>query len=118
LISAVPEALQLSWIGELTRVLKPGGLLLIATHGKYYLQYLTSNEKDRFRSGQLVVHSEEAAGSNACVAFHPIEYVRRKPASGLAVIDFVPEGALGNPRQDVSLLRKPANASDGDKRGG
>ena len=24
------------------------------------------------------------------------------------VVDFVPEGALGNPRQDVYLLRKPA----------
>jgi hypothetical protein len=32
--------------------------------------------------------------------------VRRTLAAGLEVVDFVPEGALGNPRQDVYLLRK------------
>ena len=59
-------------------------------------------------SSRVVVASERA-GSNACAAFHPETYVRGTlaPAAGLEVVDFVPEGATGNPRQDTYLLRKP-----------
>ncbi len=65
----------------------------------------------RFRAGCLVVVAPERAGSNACAAFHPESYVRGAlaPAAGLEVVDFVP-GALGNPRQDAYLLRKPGPA--------
>ena len=103
----MPEALQLAWMSELTRVLKPGGLLLITTHGDYYLQYLTSDEQAQYRAGHLVIHFEIEAGSNTCAAFHPVTYVREYLACGLTVIDHGVEGAKGNPRQDVLLLRKP-----------
>ena len=35
-------------------------------------------------------------------------YVRGKLASGFEVVRMIPEGALGNPRQDLYLLRKPS----------
>jgi hypothetical protein len=43
-------------------------------------------------------------GSNACSAFHPDEYVRRRLSNGFAVVNFIPGGA----GQDVWLLRKEA----------
>jgi SAM-dependent methyltransferase len=104
----LPEALQFSWMDEMARVLRPGGLLLITTHGEHYLPQLMPDERDRFRRGQLVVRSEELAGTNVCSAFHPEEFVCNKlaNASDFTVIDFVPEGAKGNPYQDVFLLQR------------
>jgi len=106
------EPLQIFWIKELSRVLKPGGYLFITVHGeKYYLPQLLSEDQERFRRGELVVYGGEKEGSNICTAFHPEEYVRRKLAKDLIVVDHVPEGALGNPRQDVYLLKKPVVAT-------
>jgi SAM-dependent methyltransferase len=100
---------QEMWIGELARVLRPGGYLFFSTHGEHYAPRLPEADRARFRAGRLVVVASERAGSNACAAFHPETYVRGTlaPAARLEVVDFVPEGATGNPRQDAYLLRKP-----------
>jgi SAM-dependent methyltransferase len=104
------EDQQIGWIEELSRVLRPGGYLLITTHGSWYCKDLLPEDQARFRQGELVVHGTEHAGENTCAAFHPESYVRSKLARGMTVVDFIPEGALGNPRQDAYLLRKPATA--------
>lgn len=102
------EPQQFFWINELSRVLKPGGYLFITVHGeRYYLPHLLSEDQERFIRGELVVYGGEQEGSNVCAAFHPDVYIRQKMAKDLLVVDHVPEGALGNPYQDVYLLRKP-----------
>jgi len=101
------EPLQFFWIRELSRLLRPGGYLFITTHGEHYLPQLADDDRVRFHQGQLVVTGSRREGSNDCAAFHPESYVRTTLAAALEVVDFVPEGALGNPRQDVFLLRKP-----------
>ncbi len=101
------EPRQSFWIEELTRVLRPGGHLFLSLHGEHYLPQLCEVDRERFRDGSLVVVNSRREGSNNCAAFHPESYVRGTMARGLNVVDFVPEGALGNPRQDAWLLRKP-----------
>lgn len=101
------EPLQQFWIGELTRILAPGGMLLITTHGDHYLPMLEPAEQERYRAGGMVVHKARSEGSNDCAAFHPPAYVREHLARGLNVAEMVPEGARGNPSQDLWLLRKP-----------
>jgi len=100
------EPLQQFWMTELSRVLVPGGHLLITTHGDHYLPMLTPDEQSRYQSGQLVVKKANRQGSNDCAAFHPVPYVREHLARGFDVVDMIPEGALGNPGQDLYLLRK------------
>ena len=51
---------------------------------------------------------EEAVGQNNCAAFHPETYVRNVLPRDFDVVDFVPQGALGNPKQDAWLLRPKA----------
>lgn len=101
------EELQHAWMAELERVLRPGALLLLTTHGEHYRTRLSPAERARFEAGELVVRWREAAGSNLCSAFHPRAYVQEVLAAGLAPVDFEPEGAKGNPYQDLHLLRKP-----------
>jgi SAM-dependent methyltransferase len=97
---------QRRWMGELRRVLRPGGLLCFTTHGDCYLPVLSPEEQDRYRQDQLVVKGVTREGSNHCAAFHPHSYVCRSMLDGFELIDFEAEGARGNPRQDGYLVRK------------
>jgi SAM-dependent methyltransferase len=98
--------LQIAWRNELRRVLRPGGYLLLTTHGRSYLHVLDADEREQFERGELVVRWGDHAGSNLCSSHHPEEYLRRLFADGFAFLVFAPEGARGNPTQDLVLLRK------------
>ena len=102
----LPEDLQHAWVHELERLLLPGGFLLLTTHGERYRGRLRPDERAAFDAGRLVVRWPEGAGTNLCSAFHPPSYVKERLAAGLDVAEFVPEGAKGNPHQDLYLLRK------------
>ncbi len=101
------EPLQGFWMAELRRVLKPGGVAFLTTHGDYYRPQLSADDRGRYDAGELVVVKADRDGSNCCAAFHPEAYARGAWSAGFEVLDFLPEGAAGNPRQDVWLLRRP-----------
>jgi len=104
------EDLQRPWVEELRRVLKPGGHLLVTTHGRRYAERLAPRERARFDAGEFLVRRAEGAGTNLCSAFHPEAYLRGAFSRGLQLLEHVPEGALGNPHQDLTLLRRPGGA--------
>jgi SAM-dependent methyltransferase len=98
--------LQLAWRDELHRILRPGGRLLVTTHGRSYLQRLDDDERARFERGELVVRWAEVVGSNLCSAYHPERYLRDTFADGFTFLELEAEGARGNPTQDLVLLQK------------
>jgi SAM-dependent methyltransferase len=99
------QDLQFAWMDEMRRVIKPGGHLLMTTHGASYLPGLDEEERACFHAGQLVVRREHLAGRNICTAFCSDRYVRQYLTRGCEIVDYVPEGAKGNPTQDLYLLR-------------
>jgi SAM-dependent methyltransferase len=100
------EELQLAWRDEMLRVLRPGGLLLLTTHGGAYVPRLDGEERARFDRGELVVRWDDLPGTNLCSAYHPEPYLRGTFARGFTFLELEPEGARGNPTQDLVLLRK------------
>lgn len=100
------EELQFFWIGELSRILKPGGYVYFTTHGDNFLKALTAEERERYQRGELVVRQDQDSGSNACAAFHPPDYVRQKLAAGFSVLDFIPGSGTGFSPHDIHVLRK------------
>jgi SAM-dependent methyltransferase len=97
---------QQKWRDELRRVLKPGGILILSVHGSAYKGRLAEEELAAFDEGHAVVRLAAHPGGNLCVCFHPESYVREKLADGFDVIQFVPQGAKGNPVQDLYVLRR------------
>lgn len=100
------EEVQNFWVEELTRILSPGGYLLITVHGTTRLHEMSFLERQRFDDGQLVLRNEFHSGENKCAAFHPERYVREKLCRNLKVVDFIPGGAK-DANQDAFLLQKP-----------
>jgi SAM-dependent methyltransferase len=100
------ERLQHAWIDELARVVRPGGWLVLSTHGEAYLTRLSPGERARLRAGELVVRWPQAAGTNLCGAYHPESWIRSRLARGFEVVAFEREGARGNPQQDLTLMRR------------
>jgi SAM-dependent methyltransferase len=106
--SHLTEDLQMPWMNELARVLKPGGHLVLSTHGESYLHRLNDAERRQFERGGLVVKNDvKAPGSNTCAAYHPFAYVRDRISVGLELADFQPKAAMGNPHQDLYVFHKP-----------
>jgi SAM-dependent methyltransferase len=97
-------SLQLPWMRELRRVLRPDGLLYLTLHGRGRLDELGDAERARFEAGDLVVRGAGDVGTNACSAYHPEPYVRETFAEGWEVLDYVADGA-DDVQQDALLLR-------------
>jgi SAM-dependent methyltransferase len=105
--------LQVAWRDELRRVLRPGGRLLLTTHGRSYVPRLDDDERARFERGELVVRWGDVPGTNLCSAYHPERYLRESLAQGFTFLTLEPEGARGNPTQDLVLLRKERRRATG-----
>jgi SAM-dependent methyltransferase len=100
------RARQAPWVAELTRVLKPGGLLLLTMHGPSNATAHGLSASELAAAGILVIH-EEQSGTNACAVYHDEPYVTRALARDLELVEYVPRGAIDASGLDLYLFRKP-----------
>ena len=103
-LTHLPEATQVAWLHELHRVSRKW--VLVTVHGEAYRNRLEDGERAAFDRGEIVVRWAEVAGTNLCTTFHPRVAVERLVADRFEIATFAPEGARGNPHQDLYLLRK------------
>jgi SAM-dependent methyltransferase len=92
------------WIAELRRVIRPGGILILTTHGLAYRPRLTAQERARYDRGELIVRTLGAEGQKLFAAFHPPDFVRGEFLAGLKVVEHMP----GDRTQDIWVTRTPA----------
>jgi SAM-dependent methyltransferase len=113
-LSVVPhmtEALAHRWMAEFARILRPGGLLMLTTHGDAERSLLTGRRTGaRYDSGEAVIlGNDRSTGTNACAAFHPPSYVTGRLLTGFELVAFVPGGTDPRSVQDVHLARLPSS---------
>lgn len=111
-LTHLPEEMQFSWLAELRRVSRPGGYVLLTTHGATHVRNLNEAERVAFeRTGFLWVPS--GYGESISLpdfyqnSFHSHEYIRREWSRYFEVVDILEPSAAGE-HQDVVLLRVPA----------
>ncbi len=103
----LPRNSQQVWVSEISRVLRPGGLLVASLNGVKSRQDMTASEVASFDAGNLVIRAPEVPGSNRCAAYHPVGFVKRRLFSDWLLLVHLPAGARGNPHQDLYVFAKP-----------
>jgi SAM-dependent methyltransferase len=106
------EHLQRAWIGELERVTRPGGLIVLTTRGAGRAHELPPSLRATFDTGRVAVERPDLAGTNACAAYAPDAFVRAVLANRLELLEHEPDGAP-DIFQDAVLLRRPGHGSVG-----
>lgn len=102
------ESVQLDWVKELLRVLKPGGLLVCTTAGGAYRYLLAAQvERAAFDAGQLVVQGKYQEGRKWFIAIHPESFVRDRLLAGCADVRRMVAHPEDGILQDVWVARKP-----------
>jgi SAM-dependent methyltransferase len=62
-----------AWMAELTRILAPGGILVVTTHGdSLAAEALGRRERAAYAAGHIVVTYPQSEGENLCAAYHPV----------------------------------------------
>lgn len=84
---------QCFYMGELNRVVKPGGTLLLTLKGRDRSGELTQAEREKFDTGEPVVREPLYSTQRYCLAYHPREFVERVMAPGFRLLLFVPMGS-------------------------
>ena len=114
-ISILPhlsESAHTAWIAELMRVLRPGGMALLTTHGPAYQVKLTESEQHQYKQGKLVIRGQVQEGHRVFTAYHPPKKIRKLLAPVADVLNYVPgEVRDWGIEQDVWIIRKGLTAS-------
>jgi SAM-dependent methyltransferase len=86
------------WIKELSRVLKPGGVVYMTVMGAHRVAHLPHELQEQFEAGHLVVTGKENLFRNTCATYHPQPYVQRMLPEGIQILDFIPGAAIAAQR--------------------
>ena len=100
----LPESLQMAWMAEFRRILRPGGTLLFTTFGDRAKPRLGARDRADFESGRLVVKRPNMAGSNLCIALHPYAYVTNGLLGDLSLLSFMEASSPSG--QDTYVARR------------
>jgi SAM-dependent methyltransferase len=103
------ESVQRDWVRELSRVLKPGGLLACTTAGDAYTYMLAAqSERDDYAAGRQVVQGKYREGRKWFLAVSPEPFVRDQLLAGFVDVRKVQTFPADGILQDVWTARKPA----------
>ncbi|MBI3723588.1 class I SAM-dependent methyltransferase [bacterium] len=100
------ERAGLLWIKELARVLVPGGVLLLSTHGDRTTDRLLEKEKETYARG-IVTRDGVPEGKRGFVTYHNPSYVRAVLLEGWELLEHVTDPPMAGFMQDIWIARKP-----------
>ncbi|UCH92783.1 MAG: class I SAM-dependent methyltransferase [Candidatus Aminicenantes bacterium] len=100
------KELQLQWLRELHRILRPKGILYFTTHGEQFFQMLTDQQKQTLKKENIFVLNIESQGKNWCTSFHLPLFFKQKLKKGFEMIDFIPGKDQIHLQQDVNIFKK------------
>lgn len=70
-LTHLSEAGHEAWLGEMARVLRPGGGLVVTTHGDAFRERLSESEIERYSEGGVFTRAFRREGHRLYGAYHP-----------------------------------------------
>ena len=100
----LPEEMELRWITELARITRPGGVLLLTTHG---VELWDGSEGEASESGFVYSRAGGAVGLPDFyrTSFHTEDAVRQRWGAELEIVAVIRHGV--NDHQDLVIARRP-----------
>ena len=105
-VAAPLERTLLTWMEEMRLMVYPGEACLGQCQWTAYFDALDQDEGELLWGGNLGVGQKEHLGLNSYMVYLPESYVVGRLLGRSSLIDFIPEGAKGNPPQDLILFQK------------
>jgi SAM-dependent methyltransferase len=94
------------WLKEIRRVLAPGGIALITTHGDRFRSKLLASERELYDAGKLVVRGAVKEGSRVYSTYHSPRFMRDfLGKSDVLLHEPSPERSISG-GQDVWVIRR------------
>ncbi|WP_298155447.1 class I SAM-dependent methyltransferase [Flavobacterium sp.] len=106
------EKMHHDWYAELSRVLKPNGVMYLTTQGDNFKSKLTHEELGLFNQGKLVVRGNVKEGHRVFSAFQPKTFMHQF-FSNARVLEHIETPVSGSwIPQDAWIIQKTAGISD------
>ena len=107
----LPEDMQIAWLEELSRVMKPGGHAFLTVQGEWLFPagHLPQSEVDRFSETGFYYHPGELTDGLPefyRTTFHSEDYIRTRWSKFFVIENIVRRGI--NNHQDIVICRKGA----------
>jgi SAM-dependent methyltransferase len=103
------EDRQARWLGEFARIIRPGGLLLLTTHGdRLAAAALSGRDLDDYAAGKIVVCYPREEGRNLCASYHPAGSLARLSSD----FDVVQRREEALSRHDIHALVRTAGEAE------
>jgi SAM-dependent methyltransferase len=103
-ITHLSKRMHHAWLDELVRVTRPGGIILLTSHGERYRRFLLPDEVRRFDGGGLVVRDKVREGTKMFTAFHSPAFMRTDLFKDLEILGHRDTG-LPYMDQDLWIVR-------------
>ncbi len=97
--------MHFSWMSEVSRVVKPNGLIIFTTHGDACCQGLIDDEIESYKAGKLVVRGNFKEGKRCFVAYHPNNFIYHELLGKLEVISHIADTKQYHLMQDAWVVR-------------
>jgi SAM-dependent methyltransferase len=105
-LTHLSEEKHFEWVQELKRILKPGGILIVTTHGEAYRDKLLNQELAHYDSHHLVVRKGVKEGKRCYTAFHPPRFIRETLFKSWKMLEHFPSPISKNLVQDVWVFQR------------
>ena len=97
---------QKKWLNEFSRILIPGGMLLVSVHGDFHANNLPKESLEVYRKNGYYVLTKNAEGENLCASYQNEEFCKKIFSENFKILNYYTGAFRTCGNQDLYVLRK------------